>query len=237
MTTTRRPPVAVRNNNAGNLRYVESVRWQGQEGPGDGGFARFATVQHGFRAAARQIMTYSERDRIKTVAGIITRWAPPRGSAGGVAYTQDTGAYIRRVARELGVGPDDEIAVQDVRVMRTLLVAIAEHEAGLRWPFAVHHGAGYEAWTDATLDEGLRMAGFDLAPAPLPEQPVARDGALMAGTGIGAVTVAEVLPHVPALGDTLGRLGPWIAGALILAVAAVVIWRRWTETRRMAGVL
>jgi hypothetical protein len=229
--TTRRAPLAVRNNNPGNLRFVERVQWQGQQGRGENGFVRFATPEHGFRAAARQIMTYAERDRIKTVSGIITRWAPPRGEADGQAYTQDTAAYIARVAREIGVGANEEIAVQDVRTMRVLLVAIAEHEAGLRWPFTQH------GWTDATLDEGLRMAGFDLAPAPLPEQPAAQTGAQVAGVAVGSVTLAELLPHVPAVGETLGRLGPWVVVALIAAGAAWVIWRQWQRTRRMAGVL
>ena len=81
------------------------------------------------------------------------------------------------------------------------------------------------------------MAGFDLAPAPLPEQPAAQTGAQVAGVAIGSVTVAEMLPHVPAIGETVGRLGPWVVVALIAAGAAWVIWRQWQRTRRMAGVL
>jgi hypothetical protein len=54
---------------------------------------------------------------------------------------------------------------------------------------------------------------------------------------VGSVTLAEMLPHVPAVGETLGRLGPWVVVALIAAGAAWVIWRQWQRTRRMAGVL
>lgn len=154
-----RAPVAIRNNNPGNLRFVPRVQWQGQTGAGDLGFARFATPAHGFRAAARQILTYADRDGLRTVRAIITRWAPPKGQANGVAYTQNTDGYVAAVAARLRVLADDPINVRDPVVMRGLLVAIAEHEAGLRWPFAGH------GWSDAMLDDGLRMAGLASAAA------------------------------------------------------------------------
>ena len=117
-------PRSVRNNNPGNLIYVPTIKWLGQTGPedGQGRFAKFATPQHGWRACAKQIMTYKERYGLNTIRKIIDRWAPPNEN--------NTEMYIRRVATALNVSPDETISVQDFATMKELVQAIADVESG-----------------------------------------------------------------------------------------------------------
>jgi len=211
----RKPPLSWRNNNPGNIEYNPANDWQGQEGPGEGGrFVRFRTRQHGWRALARLLMTYAERHNLRTVRGIIGRWAPPGENA--------TEAYIQRVARDLGVAPEDPIRVQDWRTMRALCWAIAMHEGG-NWP-----------WPEDELDEGLRMAGFDLPAEPAartPEMRVAASG--VAAAAAGAV-VQEVVPHLPVIGAFVQQVGPWVGLALVALVVGWVALRTYERRKGMA---
>lgn len=197
-------PLAWRNNNPGNIRFVPAIKWQGQIGVGDGGFVLFATPQHGFRALARQIMTYKERDKLDTVRKILTKWAPPVGYANGKSYTQNTEAYIRKVALDMGVHPDQPLQVQDARVMFSLVKAIADYEDGPRW-----------TWDDETIREGLRMAGFDVGAPPAQRTPEVQVGIAAA---IAAI-LQQIAPYLPAIGSFLDQVGPGVA----LAAALVVI--------------
>jgi hypothetical protein len=219
-----RPPLAWRNNNPGNIRFVASIRWQGQEGEGEGGFARFKTPEHGFRALARQLMTYKERHDLDTLRKILTRYAPPQGSAQGQAYTQNTAGYIDKVARDMRVSPDAPINVQDWRTMLSLVTAIADYEDGAGWK-----------WPEQTILDGLRMAGFD-APAPpahrTPEMQVA--AAATGAAGVGAI-VAEVAPHVPVLADLAQRVGVWGLAALVGVVVLVLAYRRYAARQEAAS--
>jgi hypothetical protein len=185
-----RPPLAWRNNNPGNIRFVPAIQWQGQLGEGEGGFARFRTPQHGFRALARQLMTYRERHELDTLRKILTRYAPPKGAAAGRTYEQNTSGYIARVARDMGVSADDVLSVQEWRTMLALVRAIADYEDGAGW-----------RWPEQTIVDGLRMAGFDVPPPPAHRTPEMQVAAAATGAaGIGAVVAevapALVLPHV-----------------------------------------
>src|SRR5690606_13386896 len=113
-----------------------------------------------------------ERHQLKTVRGIIGRLAPPGENP--------TEAYVLRVARDLGVSPEQTIRVQDWQTMRKLCLAIAAHE-GANWP-----------WPEDELDEGLRMAGFDLPAEPARRTPEAQVGAAAAGTAVVAAALQEI---------------------------------------------
>lgn len=222
-STNARPPVAWRNKNPGNIRYVPSIQWQGQVGPGDGGFVRFRTAEHGFRALARQVMTYKERDRLDTVRKILTKWAPPVGYADGKSYTQNTEGYILKVARDMGVGPDDALSVQDADTMFALVKAIADYEDGAGW-----------TWDDETIREGLRMAGFDLPPPPLHRTPEAKVGAsAIAATTAGAI-LQDAVPHLPVLGSFVETVGPWIVAGAVALIVAWIALRAYERRRGMA---
>jgi hypothetical protein len=223
-TGGRRAPLAWRNANPGNIRFVPSIQWQGQEGEGEAGFVRFRTPEHGFRALARQLMTYKERHNLDTLRKILTRYAPPEGSAGGKAYQQNTGGYIARVARDMGVGADDPLQVQDYRTMLALVKAIADYEDGAGW-----------TWPEQTIIDGLRMAGFDAPPPPAHRTPEMQVAAAATGAASVGAVVAEVAPHVPLLSDLAQRVGVWGLAVLVVGVVVVLAYRRYAARRDAAS--
>ena len=127
---SERVPRGIRANNPGNLRYIPAIRWLGQIGPDDRGFARFDTMVHGIRAAAKDVLSGFRQARSSggqagedTVREIITEWAPPSEN--------DTEAYVQAVARAMDVDPDQQLMpTHDTLV--ALLRAIFYHENGVR---------------------------------------------------------------------------------------------------------
>lgn len=95
-------PRNVRNNNPGNLRKSPND-WQGKTGD-DGEFEIFDTPQNGIRALTKLLYNYQKNYNLNTIAGIITRWAPPSEN--------DTASYISFVASKTGVGADEQINLQ-----------------------------------------------------------------------------------------------------------------------------
>ena len=136
-------PRAVRNNNPGNIDRC-ATPWQGEDRSSsakarESRFCVFTSAEAGFRALARVLLTYREKHRLRTVAGIVARWAPP--------VENNTGAYARQVAAAVGVDPDQVIDVRDPEVMFKVVKAIARHESGGNY------------WSDATIRTGLGLAG------------------------------------------------------------------------------
>jgi hypothetical protein len=102
------------NNNPGNMDRSEPP-WLGEIRDigqcqndtqrvelGHGRFCVFSNAQHGIRAMAKNLEAYYGRLGLKTVRGLIYRWAPPNEN--------NTAGYIQRVCDAIGLGPDDEIA-------------------------------------------------------------------------------------------------------------------------------
>lgn len=82
----------VRNNNPGNIDYNPANKWVGQLGIEQGKnprFALFDTPENGIRALGKLLQTYRTKYGLKTVGGIISRWAP--------GVENDTAAYVRAV--------------------------------------------------------------------------------------------------------------------------------------------
>lgn len=106
---------AAKNLNPGNLRFA------GQAGAtlGAGGFAKFETVDEGLVALANQINLYltgkSASGQRDTVASLISVYAPPNEN-----QTKD---YIEKVAKFMGLKPDDKIG-RDPATMAKLMTAI-----------------------------------------------------------------------------------------------------------------
>ncbi|WP_374572785.1 hypothetical protein [Phenylobacterium sp.] len=109
-----RRPVSIRNNNPGNLR-----RWGSR--PTQDGFAVFDTVEAGMLAMARNLLGYAKRGD-DTIREIISKWAP--------SSENDTGAYIRTVAKALGVSADKVLNLKDPATLTKLMQAISRQEAG-----------------------------------------------------------------------------------------------------------
>jgi len=195
-----------RNRNPGNIDYVPANNWQGQIGLGDAWlpqgqrrFAAFSSHEYGIRALAALLTTYQDRHGLRTVRGIINRWAPPGENV--------TSAYVQHVAHLTGRSPDAQLDLHTYADLRPLVAAIITHELG---------GNPYD---DATIDRGMEMAGV-----PRPVETVR--AAAGTGTGQGAITVgaaaAAAATAAPAL-QAVASMPQWVGVALVLAVAAVAV--------------
>lgn len=192
-----------RNRNPGNIDWHERNRWQGQVGREATGnpprFAVFESHEYGIRALAMLLTTYQDRHGLRTIAGIVNRWAP--------GNENDTGAYIAHVARLTGRDPNERLDLHAHADLKPLVQAIITHELG---------GNPYD---ERTIEEGLRLAGVPRPVTTLRE-------AASTGTGQGAITVGAVATAAataaPAI-QALGGLPPWIGVAFVLAAAAVAV--------------
>jgi hypothetical protein len=107
---------ATRNNNPGNLRYA------GQRGAEENeGFARFGTMEDGFRALERQVEL--DQGRNLTLRQLANKYAP-KGDG-----DNDPEVWAQNVAKHAGVDPDANIANID---RPTLARAIAMQESSTR---------------------------------------------------------------------------------------------------------
>ena len=208
-----------RNRNPGNIDHQPANRWQGLaeppiETPPPGGrarFARFISHEYGIRALALLLTTYQDRHGLRTIRGIVSRWAP--------GAENDTEAYIAAVARRMDRHPRAELDLHRHEDMRPLVEAIISHELG---------GNPYDR---VTIDAGLRLAGIVAAgPGAVARSGTARAATGTAVAGIGGVAATEALtqiaPHLGEAADLARALGPWVAAAAIIAAAAWFIWQR-----------
>jgi hypothetical protein len=138
-------PRGVRNANPGNIDRT-GTKWQGMaaDQSGDPRFIVFDAPEWGIRAIVRVLRTYYDKHGLRTVKGIINRWAPP--------VENDTEAYYVTVAKKLGADPGEQIDIDDLDTLRTLVKAIIRHENG-RGP---EPDGGW--YSDDVIDEGIRRA-------------------------------------------------------------------------------
>ena len=88
-----------RNYNPLNIRAT-NIDWVGKTGSNKG-FEVFSNPEYGYRAAAKNLYTYNERDGLKSVRDLVTKWAPPSEN--------NTNNYVDVVAKDLGVDPDADL--------------------------------------------------------------------------------------------------------------------------------
>lgn len=111
------------NNNPGNIRQA-SVRYRGEVRPSrDPAFKEFETLAWGYRAIFVLLDTYRRRYGIDTLRGMISRWAPPSEN--------HTDVYIRAVAEDTGLDPDEPLDTRDARTMIPVAAAISRVENGV----------------------------------------------------------------------------------------------------------
>lgn len=128
-------PRGIRNNNPGNIRHGDS--WVGlAPQQSDGSFCVFLSPEYGIRAMAKLLRTYQKRYNLNTVAALIRRWAPP--------VENNTAAYVRIVAKALGVGEEEWI---DVTEKLPLLI-----------PAIIKHENGYNPYDPVVIERGIAMA-------------------------------------------------------------------------------
>jgi hypothetical protein len=114
-------PRGERNNNPGNIR-LSATRWQGQVDGTDPAFVTFDTPESGIRALAKLLKNYQTIHGLRTVRGIINRYAPPSEN--------NTSAYVAAVSAALGVSPDAAIDLNNAGTLQQLVAAVITHENG-----------------------------------------------------------------------------------------------------------
>lgn len=116
-------PRGIRNCNPLNIRR-NATRWQGlREQQTDKSFFQFKTMAYGYRAAIKTLLTYFNKHRLRTIRGIISRWAPP--------CENDTEGYIGVVASRSGIPADEEVDLYDQRQMTAIVSAMSFVENGV----------------------------------------------------------------------------------------------------------
>jgi hypothetical protein len=110
-------PAGIRNNNPGAMM------------PG-GKLAQYPDMQTGLAALDGNLANYGKQG-VNTVAGVISKWAPPNEN--------DTQAYIKDVSQRLGIPPNQKIDLTNPLQRQALSTAIALHENG---PSGVFGGGG-----------------------------------------------------------------------------------------------
>lgn len=133
--TDARMPRGIRNHNPGNIRRNKTL-WRGMSADqsADPAFVVFQAPLWGLRALGRLLRTYYDIYHCRSVAAIITRYAPPTEN--------NTAAYIVAVAAHLQVAPDQEVA-RDLSTWVGLMQAIVRHENGIgdHYPPALYQSA------------------------------------------------------------------------------------------------
>lgn len=220
-----RDPRGIRLNNPGLLRVNPANKWQGRAAPHERSAAQalerefevFLTPEWGIRAMAVLLTNYYDHHGLRTVRGIISRWAP--------STENNVEAYVASVCQRIEEYPDAHLNLHDYAVMRSLVLAIIRHENGV------------QPYSEAVIRKGLAMAGF-----VAPEQTPAKSGTVVSGVTTAAST-AGTLALVLSDGarDMQDVLQPfatmetvkYILITLSVASALLTVWMRVREHKRM----
>ncbi|WP_445497823.1 structural protein [Photorhabdus sp. SF281] len=113
----------IRNNNPGNIRWGDD--WQGLASESqrtDKSFCQFVSPEYGIRAMIKILYNYNRKYGLKTVKGIISRWAPPNEN--------NTDGYINCVCKDTDVTRDQVVDVFNQAFMTKLIKAVITVENG-----------------------------------------------------------------------------------------------------------
>lgn len=186
-----------RNKNPGNIDWNAQNKWQGQVGREPTGnpprFAVFDKHENGIRALAVLLTTYQDRHGLRTIRGIISRWAP--------GNENNTDAYVAHVARLTGRAPGDTLDLHTFEDLRPLVAAIITHELG------------GQPYSDAQLDAGLRLAGVP-NPAAVARAPGV-DASVLGGMAGVAAAVGPVLSNLGGVHWSVGVAVVVVGGGLV----------------------
>lgn len=211
MTTPR----GIRNNNPGNIRHGDP--WQGlAKKQTDKAFCQFANAAYGIRALARTLITYQDKYDLRTIEGIINRWAPP--------IENNTLAYVAGVTAQTGFAMAEKLDMHNYKHIKPVLEAIIRHENGNG------HESTPNTWYDnKTIDKGLMLAGIEPPKKAVSKVPVTREtlGATATG-GVGITQIAEVAPQVMNAithqqdSLTSGEISRVVVGVVLVALAVFI---------------
>lgn len=216
------------SNNPLGLRYRKQDKWNGlADPPVDAqGFCRFTTPVFGLRASVMNLLAYQDRRGIRTIDGVVRRWAPPEEN--------DTERYVRGVVKSTGFKRDEELDLHSYAHMRPLIEAMLIEEGGKA--------------ADAQIDKALTMAGIPPDDRPLGKSRTFKSGRLIGGGSmLATVSTAamQVQEAVEPVTDTIWAIRPMlqflkpIAGYAIWAAIAMVVlglgwylYARWDDRQR-----
>lgn len=131
-------PLALRNNNPGNIRPGDS--WLGSQGS-NAGFIVFKDLTYGLRALAIDLKNKINKDGLNTISKIVAKYAPPSDN------NNDT-TYIATVSKVSGFDANAPLTA-DVETIKKLI----------RGHATVESGANYQSYiSDADIQTGVDMA-------------------------------------------------------------------------------
>lgn len=111
----------VRNCNPGNIR--KGTAWDGLAPlQPDPAFCTFLLPEWGIRALVKLLWAYQDFHDLKTIQGVIDRWAPPSEN--------QTDLYANFVAAHMGVSPMETVNLHDDNVLARAVAAIIAYENG-----------------------------------------------------------------------------------------------------------
>ena len=209
------------NNNPGNIdRTNPRTAWQGRVADAkltDPRFEQFVAPQWGIRAIAGTLQAYYDKHGLDTVKGLIDRWAPPTENI--------TSAYVSDVCIDAKLAPDQKLNLADYSTMLGIVVGI------------IHHENGRQPYSDAILEEGLKLAG-------VVKDPVASLGATKpvtvaavvstAAAGLAAVAVQHA-PHLTGGAISAGHAVMAGAGVVVAAAGGALAWHASRTTSKPAA--
>lgn len=209
-------PLGVRLNNPGNIERGNP--WQGLAAEQQHTrFATFVNPVYGIRAIARTLITYQDKHGIRTIRGVIERWAP-------AADRNDVAAYIASVSQRTGFAPDLPLDMHCYSDVRPLAEAIIRHENG-RGPLPTMN-----TWYDEeTVHKAMLLAGVEPEKRHIGPVPVSRE--TIGATATGGVGIAQVADALPAVVDSIesaeahltsGSTVRLVIGIVLIALAVVI---------------
>ncbi len=131
--------IGFKNNNWGNIRFVPSIKWQGQTGS-NGGFAVFDTPENGVRTIMKQLAKYISTGK-DTIEKIINTYAPP--------VENNTKSYIDFVVLKTGIPKNAKISATKENLVR-ISKAIIQKEIGHANPDPSIFEKAYESMNRAS---------------------------------------------------------------------------------------
>ena len=118
------PTRGERDNDPGNLRR-DATPWLGLVPLADSTekvFCTFDTAINGIRALCKVLLSYQRLDQCKTLARVISRYAP--------GTENDTSAYLTDVVARTGIGAGETLELENANELANVARAIIVHENG-----------------------------------------------------------------------------------------------------------
>ena len=205
-------PPGIRNHNPLNLVHVAKNKWQGlADPPSEGRFCRFISPAWGIRAAALNLIQYQDRHGIRTIAGLVAKWAP-------VADNNNVPAYVRSVSQRSGLAPTLPLDLHSYGHLRPIVEAMIWHENG------------QNPYSDAVIDEGLRRAGVIPHPKPVARTTAGRGGQIAATSTAANIGLETAWQTVDTARDAVAQAAlyvdvlKYVLLALTLLGVGMMLW-------------